>query len=403
LRIALLREAGGIGDVIRCFPVVAGLRKKYPEAEIHAFVLSGYQDLWKHCEPKPDAIIPVAGASRRSRDWFPSPNVTSKEIGEVPAGEKCFYGHSSPLSPCRVPEPAKFIGKRGDKYRLKLLRSGEIVTLKERDRVHFLSRGPAYDWVVDLFCPAYRHEVETRGDITKDRIQLFCEAAGVEPSTPRFRIDEDDLEIAKEWIRRHGLDDGAPIIGLQPFAQAESRNWPAENWARLSEILQAVGFHTIVFDSKRRRKVPASVILGHHIRGWFAGPLGALVWLLDLMVTPDSGLFHLSGAVGTPAIGLFGSFDGEIMSRFYPTHTWLYPDGFVKGKKRAIPVERNGKLLYVQECSPPCIGRWEKGFRWSRCNRMGCAYLAKLKPERVAEKVMERIAELNRAEVLEGR
>lgn len=47
----------------------------------------------------------------------------------------------------------------------------------------------------------------------------------------------------------------------------------------------------------------------HDGRGCSLADLAALVWLADLVIAPCSGPLHLAGAIGTPAIGLFGPTD----------------------------------------------------------------------------------------------
>jgi len=108
----------------------------------------------------------------------------------------------------------------------------------------------------------------------------------------------------------------APILGIAPGARWDTKRWPQERFAAL------------VRDFRRRTPSRLRIFLGPREATWFAG--GALAEALDdlagveilrdqpllavarglagcaLTLTNDSGLLHLSEAVGTPVVALFG-------------------------------------------------------------------------------------------------
>jgi ADP-heptose:LPS heptosyltransferase len=114
-----------------------------------------------------------------------------------------------------------------------------------------------------------------------------------------------------------------PIIALAPIAHQPGKSWPAERWGQLVEKLKAEprfdGWRFMAVGGPGDRP-PATPALEA------AGPRGidfigkgdilasaAAIDVADLFVGNDSGLMHVSAALGRPTLGLFG-----------PTEWWLY-------------------------------------------------------------------------------
>lgn len=72
MRFVLLREAGGLGDVVRTLPVARGLKRRYPGARVEYVALAGYEGLVK-LSPDVDAVHAVSERERRGRDEKPDP------------------------------------------------------------------------------------------------------------------------------------------------------------------------------------------------------------------------------------------------------------------------------------------------------------------------------------------
>ncbi len=104
-------------------------------------------------------------------------------------------------------------------------------------------------------------------------------------------------------------------IAVAPGARWPAKRWPTDRFARLVEILLAEGY------------APVTIVVGPQEMEWFPGsalaaaaerpgvellesaPLPEVAALLArcrATVTNDSGLLHLSEAVGTPVVALFG-------------------------------------------------------------------------------------------------
>jgi len=323
VRFVLLREAGGLGDVVRTLPVARGLKERHPGARVEYVALAGYEGLVK-LSPDVDAVHAVSERERRGRD--------------------------------ERPDPARhaYLRRFGSDARL-----------------------------VDLYCPAYRHEVETEGAVALDRVELFCRAAGVENSTPRIvapprRQGSQDRERRTSLAHSDVLGDLA-VIGLAPYATHAARSWLGK--ARLVELARALRWHgsRLVFfhswkgprpgrDEGSAREIGAQPALR---LPW--PELAAAVAGCDLVIAADSGIFHLAGALGVPTLGLFGLTSGEIMCRPYPTHAWIT----ASLSARELP----------PRCRPPCYCRPSRGYSPDVCGKGGCALLWSISPAEILRRL----------------
>jgi len=267
MRIRILREAGGIGDIVRCAVIARALREKYPRAELWAFIAAPFVPLWERaCRCR--HVIPVQPHQRRPRLADPDP---------------------------------------------------------ERWPYLAAPNGETFDLTVDLYDPAFRVECEQAHDNHLDRIDLWCRAAGVNPAnkTPCLHLCAEDLGAADALLKAHGLSGNrGALIAVQPFSTDPARDWPEPKWRRLASLLQWTGHRVFVLDAApgRVRAFPVPRMCSQPL------PVAAaLISRADLLIGPDSGLSHVAAAVGTPAVTLFGSQSGAQCTRYYPRALYVNP------------------------------------------------------------------------------
>lgn len=315
VRIRFLREAGGIGDVTRCLGVVGAVKDALPDAEMWFYVLSGYTSIAKMC-PHVNRVVSVDMKERRGRDAIPNPHL---------------HG--------------------------------------------YLSRHPGpWDATVDMFCPAYVHERETRGNVYLDRIDCWtAEAAktlGVELK-PRVADVNVPLEVfgwADGWLDAIGAKGRykAPLVGIQPLSVAAKRSFSLGQVRRMCEMLWSSGVKVLYMHSRY-------TALKDHERGivdWikrtrtpiFVAPdwakLFAIVGRCDAMITCDSGLYHVAAAMRVPVVGAFGNTSGAQMRKHYPTA--IAVDAGPR-ERAGLPCSIEGRPCYsfLRGCGPnACHALW---------------------------------------------
>lgn len=264
MKIAILREAGGLGDVVMTEPVLRGLRTAHPDADIWYVGLPEYAELVANFPQPPDTFLSVERPRRRDRD------------GAV--------------------DPQKW---------------------------PYLSAIMDADCLIDLFCPAFQHERAHREKTHKSRVECFCEAAGVAPSTPQIEVSTQDHDWARGWLAAQGWwgDEGARLVALAPWSCGVRRTWSQKKWESLAQNLHTAGIGVLVFHAFA---APIRSLVGMHATGLPLPKVAALLSLCDLTVCNDSGLLHLATAVETATLSLWGSTSPQVTLQHYPRARFLF-------------------------------------------------------------------------------
>ncbi len=131
------------------------------------------------------------------------------------------------------------------------------------------------------------------------------------PPLPVVWTAPEDRELAATL-----LPPGPPVLALAPTANWAGKVWPAERFVALARALLAgpmAGARIAVFggpgEGERAMAAPVLAALPEAIDlvGALTLPQAAACLARSaLFVGNDSGLMHLSGAAGTPTLGLFG-------------------------------------------------------------------------------------------------
>src|SRR3954471_4418208 len=117
---------------------------------------------------------------------------------------------------------------------------------------------------------------------------------------------------AEEWRTAQGLpNDGRPVVAFAPGAVGPSKRWPVSYFAELARALAAEGFAIWVLGSPGETPLAKEIVeaAGPHARDLTSSDLRNAILAMkvaDACVSNDSGLVHVSAAIGTPTIGIFG-------------------------------------------------------------------------------------------------
>lgn len=183
------------------------------------------------------------------------------------------------------------------------------------------------DWLFNLPVTMgdYDHEV--------DRYLAMVEKLGHVPSrrAPRLVVPEEDRVLALRVTRELGLPPDRQWVAIQPGSSAHQqwKRWPSEHWRAVASGLAAAGFAVLALGSADERNLLAEIC-----RDTGAVNLGgscslqvaaAILERCELLVSTDSALMHIAGAVGTPVIGLFGPTDRTRTRPYGTGHTVLVP------------------------------------------------------------------------------
>lgn len=256
----------------------------------------------------------------------------------------------------RSAHPDAFVAYMGERNAVSLLERNphldEIIgfdfsrsTLLEQTRVTLLLRRLKFDLVIDLFgnprsaLLSYLSGAGTRvGLDRRGRGQLYtvrvaddgqernaiefharlAAAVGVPliGSKTELFLSDEEREDAWRVLQRHAgsavRDGSRPLIGIHPGATWPAKRWLADRFSILADRLAVeLGAHVVVTagpdDSGTIREMASSFVTKPTVLPILSlRQLAAVISLCNAYVTNDAGPMHISTAVDTPTIGLFG-------------------------------------------------------------------------------------------------
>jgi lipopolysaccharide heptosyltransferase I len=280
----LIVRPSALGDVCRTVPVLASLRRAYPDAVIDWVVRDTFTGAIA-AHPGLTEAIPFPRA-RFTRWWRPAV-----------AGELRRW----------------LRGLRERRYDLVLDcqglgRSGLITWATRAPRRIGFRRAREMAWV------AYNRRCDVpHGAHTVEAMLALVEAAGVTPvRDTRLYVADDDRAW---WTRRRGeLDFGdARYAVLAPTARWGSKRWPVERWRSLAVELSKRGFeHLVVIgapgetDQVRGLAPDGGPAIANLVGATSVGQSMAIVAGSALVVANDSAPLHMAVGLERPCAALFG-------------------------------------------------------------------------------------------------
>ena len=261
-----------LGDVLLASPVFHVLRKRFPKAELHAYV---YQESFDMLDGQVDQLIGY------DRKW--------KQLG--------FFK--------KMAQEVELWRKiKNEEYDL-------VINLTEGDRGALaakVSRAPIRvgqkpkgKWQKKLYthvvkdCPSLRHTVERNLDALR-RIGIF-------PSENERILT---MQVSEETL----VDE--PFVLVHPSSRWRFKCWPEDKMRELTKRLIKMG-KRVVFTSGPDRV--ETEMVGRIVKGLdvinLSGKislkqLGALIRDCELLVCVDSVAFHMASALKSKVVGIFG-------------------------------------------------------------------------------------------------
>ena len=135
----------------------------------------------------------------------------------------------------------------------------------------------------------------------------------IKDDEPEVFVNSDGKAWIDNFLKIKKFDDGKPIIGLNPGAATVYRRWDAANFAALGDRLHETYSAHIVITTGPREGGLADQVAEQMVYSPLivsqATPmqLAALLQRCSLYISNDTGPMHLSTAVKTPTVALFGA------------------------------------------------------------------------------------------------
>jgi heptosyltransferase-1 len=272
----LFVKTSSLGDVVHHMPAVTEARARRPDLRFAWVVEEAFAPLVR-LHPAVDDVISVA--SRRWRRSLSAP-ATWREIGEF---RRTLRGRTYDA----------VIDTQG------LIRSALIARAARGPRHGYDARS-IRERAASLFYDVHHSVARGQHAIARNRA-LTGLALGYSPEGPP------DYGLSRASLSPSPTDRYAVLLHATAERQKE---WPAENWIALGQLLRGRGVRLVlpwgnVREQERSRAI-AAALPGAEVPD--LQPLDAVARLIagaSLVVGVDTGLLHLAGALGVPLVGIF--------------------------------------------------------------------------------------------------
>jgi heptosyltransferase-2 len=297
-----------IGDVVFTSPLVHAIKTTYPETSLALLVRPSSAEVAR-CIPGVDQVL------------------TFDKRGE----------ESGPLGTWRAAQRI-----RREKYDLLVSphRSARTATLAWLTRIP-LRVGYKNGLGRMAYHVAVPPDEEEVCSLTQDLDML--QKIGIEPAGTRLRLKGPDGKwpYIEEFFGRHKLNMKSKLVALCIGAYWPTKRWPHVYFASLGESLKERGYEPVLFGGPNERsiatqieealKVPLTSCVGNTL-----AESAALLEKCEMAVGGDSGLTHMSRALGVPTVLIYGPTDPRM-------HTFSDKTKVLTAKVKCRPCSRHGQ------------------------------------------------------------
>jgi len=288
----LVRMPNWIGDLVMATPVLADLRKQFPDASITVMCRRPLCDLLIQ-DPNIDEVFSFARPTNRFLRREENRNIVDKiRAGNYDVGVLLTNSFSS----------AWWFWQGGVKRRIGFAKHWRTLLLT--DRLSMPEKGE-------------EHEVNT--------YKRLLSPLGIGPSTtgPKLYLGKEELEESRTLLYQRGFKKGKRLVGINVGATyGSAKCWPAERFRDVALKLLEDDLYVLFFGDATTASLVKEICLTLPERAMnLAGvttlrELACLIKDCDVLLTNDSGPMHIAAALETPLVALFGSTDDRATGPF---------------------------------------------------------------------------------------
>jgi ADP-heptose:LPS heptosyltransferase len=156
------------------------------------------------------------------------------------------------------------------------------------------------------------HQLERNLDVVR---QIGCDLQEEEKKAIKFNFSDEEIREAKRFIAENFPEKSRKIIGFHPGAGKKENMWPTKSFIELiKKIYDQHNNYVLLTSGKIDKTVIVEVenemenagIPCNILNDLIIKKLGAILSLIDLYITNDTGTMHIAGFSNTKMISLFG-------------------------------------------------------------------------------------------------
>lgn len=307
----LLIKMSAVGDVIHTVPVVAKLRRRYPQARIDWLLRPEIADLLAH-HPAIGNVVPLARDDESAR-W----RLSETAAGVRLAGRLRATRYDLVIDLQGQMRTALLALASGAPVRIGFDRPRAAVWQASHRELPETARRHAWKGAREGAWFAYTHHmaIPTLDAHAIDRYLRLGPLLGLDdaPLDFSFPIPAAAEARVEALLRERGLG-GAPLFVIAPGTVWETKHWRNDGFAAVARHFMRRGFAVALTGSAREHTVCEEVAAAAPGAVNLAGAttlsgLAALLRRAAFCVTNDSGPMHLAVALGRPVVSVFGPTD----------------------------------------------------------------------------------------------
>lgn len=292
--ILVVRQHNQIGDMLCSLTLYKALKKKYPDSLITLVAAkTNYEIPFFDLNPYLDRVLVFEKSNFRTIIKFIfNLRKVKYQIGIVP----------STIVLSRTSHIINFISGAKKRVGVKSIDGEENISQR------YLNIKADFKW-------KSKHQLNRNLEVAN---QIDCNLNKEEIEAIKITYSEKEFDFAKNFFNQNFLDKTKKIVAFHPGAGKEDNRWSEQNFIELIKsiyekyncyILLTSGYTDEKVINDILDKLNESKIKYVQMHNYPAKKLGAILTLVDLYITNDTGTMHIAGFSGVNMISLFGPTD----------------------------------------------------------------------------------------------
>lgn len=280
-KIGLIRFSS-LGDVILTFPLIAAIHRKLPGSQIYFITKECYAPLFENNSLINDVLVLPEKKDNQGSPLKELKNAIRNEHfdllidlhSNIRSRILCFFGSADRI----------LRYKKGSLQRRLLAWTGLLLSQAKRVSERYFEPLKGLD-------------------------------IGYENEPPKLPLSETEMKESHQSLNSFLSKSQGVLIGLGPGARHTTKMWPVDRFSKLVELIKTSlpSLRGILIFGDQSEKLLGETLFDQHpdvvvnLTGKLAlRETAAYMSHCDITVTNDTGLMHLSTAVNTPVVAIFG-------------------------------------------------------------------------------------------------